>query len=373
MTACRTHFQGSFALPAAGRQNAESAQRACVTMCRSCNRCRYISVAPPWKHCSWFSTCDMEALQQHVKGSRSGLVPRTARSSGCQLLLFRHLRKTGGNSIQDFLHQHFGVERNFSLFLPYLPLEPNQPGNLQKRQAVLGWIESMERNETPTSGVVAGYHVVYDNADEFYRLWLRARSLSTRRCPARAFTVLRAPEEAAASWYRYKKMRFPDRLVRQPDNTTVRMADTRDDVRFEKECTAYSQASELLVGHAAASLPSPSASPTSAQDALELFTAVGVVSQMADVAAWLCSLLRRDAVDDHTAACEASFRVLNPTLQTSGERAGQALNTRLRETMHARNISTACPTELIRPEDRALYATALTRAAGLRELAAGGA
>ena len=119
--------------------------------------------------------------------------------------------------------------------------------------------------------------------------------------------------------------------------------------------------------------PSPSASPTSAQDALELFTAVGVVSQMADVAAWLCSLLRRDAVDDHPAACEASFRVLNPTLQTSGERAGQALNTRLRETMHARNISTACPTELIQPEDRALYATALTRAAGLRELAAGGA
>ena len=225
----------------------------------------------------------------------------------------------------------------------------------------------MERNETPTSGVVAGYHVVYDNADEFYRLRLRARSLSTRRCP-HALSLCCGRPRGGASWTLQK-----DALPRPPGATAGQhdgahgghpgRCALREEHRGKRPAwwgTPPRRSFAVCL-------------PTSAQDALELFTAVGVVSQMADVAAWLCSLLRRDAVDDHTAACEASFRVLNPTLQTSGERAGQALNTRLRETMHARNISTACPTELIRPEDRALYATALTRAAGLRELAAGGA
>ena len=52
---------------------------ACLVKCKACARCRFVSVSLLQRDCSWYATCQMEALAQQVSGFRtaSALAPHT--------------------------------------------------------------------------------------------------------------------------------------------------------------------------------------------------------------------------------------------------------------------------------------------------------
>lgn len=68
---CRSKAKGSFALGPAQSANWTTASRACLALCRGCENCRYVSVSPSQRDCSWFARCDLQALRNNVQGFRS--------------------------------------------------------------------------------------------------------------------------------------------------------------------------------------------------------------------------------------------------------------------------------------------------------------
>jgi hypothetical protein len=73
---CGKHDKGTFVLSSRAYQSFPKAVRACTRLCRSCERCRYISVSLKWQDCSWYYGCPNPKTD--VKGFRSGPVQRRA-------------------------------------------------------------------------------------------------------------------------------------------------------------------------------------------------------------------------------------------------------------------------------------------------------
>lgn len=72
---CDKHDKGSLTVSSRAYTSWPRAVRACLRLCRACERCRYVSVSLQWKDCSWYQSCPLDALQREVKGFRSGAVP----------------------------------------------------------------------------------------------------------------------------------------------------------------------------------------------------------------------------------------------------------------------------------------------------------
>ena len=63
---CKAGSSGSFALTTAELEY--DVESACVTRCRQCSRCRYVSFSKQWKDCSWFHQCAIRELETRTKG-----------------------------------------------------------------------------------------------------------------------------------------------------------------------------------------------------------------------------------------------------------------------------------------------------------------
>ncbi len=73
---CDVGTQGSFPLFADEAENETSARETCVARCRSCSRCRVISVSRSYRDCSWYaSACDV--TDRAVPGFVTGTVSKT--------------------------------------------------------------------------------------------------------------------------------------------------------------------------------------------------------------------------------------------------------------------------------------------------------
>lgn len=71
---CDRADKGSLTVSSRAYTSWPRAVRACLRLCRACERCRYISVSLQWKDCSWYHDCPLGALQHEVKSFRSGAV-----------------------------------------------------------------------------------------------------------------------------------------------------------------------------------------------------------------------------------------------------------------------------------------------------------
>ena len=68
---CFNGDKGSHRLTDGQSASLEAAAAACLRLCALCERCRFVSVAPKYKDCSWFHTCP-DSLATNVEGITSG-------------------------------------------------------------------------------------------------------------------------------------------------------------------------------------------------------------------------------------------------------------------------------------------------------------
>lgn len=68
---CDSGKKGSWQLGASEASDLRTARMACQKRCEACANCRYVSYSILWNDCSWFSLCDLEALQRKVRGFRT--------------------------------------------------------------------------------------------------------------------------------------------------------------------------------------------------------------------------------------------------------------------------------------------------------------
>ena len=77
---CLAGSSGAWEIVAHGWREAAST---CSLLCSECHRCRYFSVSPQWKDCSWFHSCDLANLQHEPPGFKSGrLLPVPSSGDG---------------------------------------------------------------------------------------------------------------------------------------------------------------------------------------------------------------------------------------------------------------------------------------------------
>lgn len=79
---CEHGDMGSFSLPAAKTWMIST--HLCLQFCAQCARCRYMSVSPAHRDCSWFYSCALDSLHQDVSGVRSGRWHRSNRTRSHQ-------------------------------------------------------------------------------------------------------------------------------------------------------------------------------------------------------------------------------------------------------------------------------------------------
>jgi len=77
---CRRGRKGAWPLRGQDAASMVSAAAACLALCRSCARCRFISVARV--ECSWFRDCAERVNVQGGHAFRSGRVPGASNASG---------------------------------------------------------------------------------------------------------------------------------------------------------------------------------------------------------------------------------------------------------------------------------------------------
>lgn len=92
---CTTDSTGAWALSRAQAASWDSAWDACSELCRSCQRCKFMSVSLQHRDCSWFYDCDLAQLSNAVRSFRSRVAPaaNAYRRPNASALLF-----TGGAS-----------------------------------------------------------------------------------------------------------------------------------------------------------------------------------------------------------------------------------------------------------------------------------
>jgi hypothetical protein len=69
---CSGGDTGSFSLPKPKTSDWDTAVLACLLACSRCDQCKYVSISLRWEDCSWFSSCDLDALGHDVLCFRSG-------------------------------------------------------------------------------------------------------------------------------------------------------------------------------------------------------------------------------------------------------------------------------------------------------------
>ena len=105
---CHRDRRGSFGLSMHAARTLESAVRVCLDACRRCARCRYITVSPTERDCSWYHDCDLDQLQQTYDGFLSGpslgaSLPRNVTPVLQEVVLFMHLEKTAGTLVRTWM------------------------------------------------------------------------------------------------------------------------------------------------------------------------------------------------------------------------------------------------------------------------------
>ena len=69
--ACKRHELGAALLPGRVYMSWRSLAAACVDFCQRCERCRFISISPTYRDCSWYARCEVDNLAQSPHGFRS--------------------------------------------------------------------------------------------------------------------------------------------------------------------------------------------------------------------------------------------------------------------------------------------------------------
>ena len=69
---CEIAEKGSWPLPSHAKASWVAAAAFCSAQCATCSRCRFISISPSFGDCSWFSTCNLNALHVKPSGFRTG-------------------------------------------------------------------------------------------------------------------------------------------------------------------------------------------------------------------------------------------------------------------------------------------------------------
>jgi len=170
----------------------ESAVRVCLDACRRCARCRYITVSPTGRDCSWYHDCDLDHLQQTYDGFLSGpsmgaSLPRDVTPVLQEVVLFMHLEKTAGTLVRKWMERSRWARTGYC------------DGVDDIQDQVIGLLE---RNE---SRVFVEYHCDIDwGAPAKLLKRIRAfESMSGRRVRFRSFTLLRSPLSLTHSQFAY--------------------------------------------------------------------------------------------------------------------------------------------------------------------------
>jgi hypothetical protein len=87
---CLSGKKGTVRLPFVNQTSWQAAFSYCVERCASCERCRYISVSINWEDCSWFYTCNMDALRNEPKGFKSAALQKRKSVAGPAVLQKRN-------------------------------------------------------------------------------------------------------------------------------------------------------------------------------------------------------------------------------------------------------------------------------------------
>lgn len=77
-----TLMSGSWALSPAQSANWTTARQACNVLCRSCARCRFMSLSLAHRNCSWRATCNLSALTPSLQGFWSSPLQRSFQRVG---------------------------------------------------------------------------------------------------------------------------------------------------------------------------------------------------------------------------------------------------------------------------------------------------
>ena len=67
---CARDDAGQLATPSAVHISGSRFRNACAETCRSCTRCRYISISVPARRCLWFARCDLDDLRPSRHGEQ---------------------------------------------------------------------------------------------------------------------------------------------------------------------------------------------------------------------------------------------------------------------------------------------------------------
>lgn len=124
----------------------------------------------------------------------------TTMADGCQLILFRHVQKTGGTTIRQLFRQ-LSMESDarrggWRVAVPYTDLCTSYYG--WRRTLLTKWIADQAARVDRGPNVFIEYHVGYDGAEQFYEDLYAAREAQTARCRVLAVAILRNP----SSWIR---------------------------------------------------------------------------------------------------------------------------------------------------------------------------
>ena len=72
---CLRGLRGGWRLNNASATNWTTAARVCVKYCRSCTRCNYVSISVEKQLCLWYSSCDLDGLDQRGHAATFGTLP----------------------------------------------------------------------------------------------------------------------------------------------------------------------------------------------------------------------------------------------------------------------------------------------------------
>lgn len=110
---CSSGTRGSFGLSVASSKSLLQAVCTCLRKCELCERCKYITVNPQIRDCSWYAKCDLTRLHTKYDGFLSGPVHQLGLDrQGRQplplqrVLLFMHLEKTAGTLVRHVMKTH---------------------------------------------------------------------------------------------------------------------------------------------------------------------------------------------------------------------------------------------------------------------------
>jgi hypothetical protein len=134
----------------------------------------------------------------------------------CNLVLFRHIQKTGGISIRTLFLQlaeeRDGSSQGGSGWRTAAPYMGHCVGSQAfRRSAFDQWLADRQKGsvvDAASPNIFLEYHVGYDHAEQFYKDLAVARAAQTARCRVLAVGIVRRPEAWIRSMFKHDVKRY---------------------------------------------------------------------------------------------------------------------------------------------------------------------